>query len=110
MKCPTLECPDCGADTTGRSRCRCGALVGHVARRPERPVSRPEVRSNPQRLAEIREFLSRPTPGPSRRWARDLMARQAAGENLLPVQIELARKALESGFGPRERVPGEDDE
>lgn len=90
-------------------RCRCGALVGHVARKPPRPPEQP-VRVNPARLAEIREMLSRGHPGPSKQWARDLLARQAAGKHLSPVQIELAKAALEPVLGHRQRSPGDDDE
>jgi len=89
-------------------RCPCGALVGHVTREPGLPAEGPPVKPNPRRLAEIREFLARPFPGPSKKWARDLVARHAAGEHLAPIQIEMAKAALGQQTDHRKREPGED--
>lgn len=100
------DCPDCGRSTEGVTRCRCGALVGTVARRPE-PAP---VRVNPERLAQIRAMLAGPGAAPSRQWARDLLSRNAAGEHLLPIQVELARAALAPQLAHRQREPGDDDD
>lgn len=66
------------------------------------------VKVNSRRLDQIREFLSRPHPGPSKEWARELLDRHARGENLSIIQIELATAALEPHFTRRSREPGEE--
>lgn len=106
------ECPDCGADTEGRSRCRCGALVGTVARRtvqasiPDRGIPAPEKR------ARIREMLTgtldtmdKPRRDPVEHWKEVLDT-----PGLPDISYRYAREALEIIDRPgRELQPGEDD-
>ena len=102
-------CPDCGRSTEGVTRCRCGALVGTVAR--SEPSSKADI---PYRahadITSYRRFLADPFPEPSRKSAHDLLERAAAGEHLLLCQIQAASVAVATEYKApkRERQPGED--
>lgn len=51
------------------------------------------------RMDRIRDLLSKPLPGPSKQWAHDLLARQAEGVRLSPIQEQLAREAIATRVG-----------
>ena len=107
-----MICPDCERDNPdGTIRCPCGGLVGHVARKPERPVEDVPYRGRADRIS-YRQFLAKPFPEPSRQWARDLLKRAEKGEHLLRCQIEFAAAAVRTEYAApvrqREYIPGED--
>ena len=106
-----MICPDCQRDVTGLVRCPCGALVGHVARRPvqESIPDRGEVA--PEKRARIRDILSkagpldRPRRDPVEHWFEVLNTK-----GLSEISYRFAREALAKINRPsrREREPGED--
>ena len=70
----------------------------------------PGTEKGGRKLAFIHELLSRPKDPPSKKWARELLERHAAGARLSPIQVQLAKEALEPRYGRRGREPGEDDQ
>lgn len=56
----------------------------------------------------VRAKLASSKPHP-KQWAHDLLARRDRGENLLPIQIELAERAIQREK-MADRIPGSDDE
>ena len=105
-----MICPDCERENEpGTVRCPCGALVGHVARRPvqESIPDRGEVA--PEKRARIREILSGPWDQPRRdpveHWRGVL-----ATKGLPDISYRYAREALAIIDRPsrRAREPGED--
>lgn len=110
-----MICPDCERPIdAGTVRCPCGALVGHVARRPvqesipDRGIPAPAKRA---RIAEILtgalDRIDQPRRDPVEHWKKVL---ETGG--LADISYRYAREALaiidRPGRKVRERQPGED--